>query len=247
MKPPSDRPLAPQLETLHIPKSCDVLASHLRQKILDGSFPDGTMLPGERDLVEQTGLSRGSVREALRILEAEGLVTTRPGRYGGSRATRPTGTTVSRQIALFARGSRLPLASIIEAREAIEPPIAELAARHRTDADLATLRQIDERLQDAFSDVPTYLAENVNWHCALAAASRNPLLEAFMRSIANLIHEASAIKDFANDEVRSLVLKAHDRILDAVEKQDADAARRRMARHVQAYSVHLRTLLDRPE
>src|SRR5690606_32076493 len=102
-------------------------------------------------------------------------------------------STVSRQIALFARGSHLPLASIIEAREAVEPPIAELAARHRTDEDLATLRQIDTRLQEAHSNVPVYLAENVNWHCTLAAASRNPLLEAFMRSIANLIHEASAL------------------------------------------------------
>jgi GntR family transcriptional regulator, transcriptional repressor for pyruvate dehydrogenase complex len=239
--------MRPQLDTLHVPKSCDVLAAHLRQKILDGSFPDGTMLPGERDLVEQTGLSRGSVREALRILEAEGLVTTRPGRYGGSRATRPTGTMVSRQIAQFARGSGLPMAAIIEARAAIEPTIAELAARHRTQEDIATLRQIDCRLQDAFTDVPTYLAENVNWHCTLAAASRNPLLEAFLRSIANLIHEASAIRDFANDEVRMLVLKAHARILDAVEKQDAEAARRRMARHVEAYSVHLRKLLDRSD
>lgn len=237
----------PRLGTLHIPKSCDVLANHLRQRILDGSFPDGTMLPGERELVEQTGLSRGSVREALRILEAEALVSTRPGRYGGSRVTRPTGSTVSRQIALFARGSRLPLASIIEAREAVEPPIAELAARHRTDEDLATLRQIDARLQEAYSDVPAYLTENVNWHCALAAASRNPLLEAFVRSIANLIHEASALNNFATDEVRSLVLKAHARILDAVEKQDADAARRRMARHVQAYSAHLRTLIDQQD
>ena len=234
-----------RLDTLRVPKSCDVLADYLRQKIVDGTIPDGALLPGERDLVEQTGLSRGSVREALRILEAEGLVSTRPGRYGGSRATRPTGSTVSRQIALFARGSQLPLAAIIEAREAIEPPLAELAARHRTGEDLATLREIDARLQEAYDDVPAYLAENVNWHCALAAASHNALLEAFMRSIANLIHEASAIKDFATDEVRSLVLKAHARILDAVEKQDAAAARRRMERHVQAYSAHLRTLLDR--
>jgi len=250
MKPDSDSPpSAPlaRLDTLHVPKSCDVLADYLRQKILDGTLPDGALLPGERSLVEQTGLSRGSVREALRILEAEGLVTTRPGRYGGSRATRPTGSTVSRQIALFARGSQLPLAAIVQAREAIEPPLAELAARHRTEQDLATLRQIDARLQEAYDDVPAYLAENVNWHCALAAASHNALLEAFMHSIANLIHEASAIRNFATDEVRSLVLKAHARILDAVEKQDAPAARRRMERHVQAYSAHLRILIDRPD
>ncbi|WP_094810588.1 FadR/GntR family transcriptional regulator [Bordetella genomosp. 12] len=244
-KPEASAP--PRLEPLHIPKSCDVLANHLRQKILDGSFPDGSLLPGERDLVDQTGLSRGSVREALRILEAEGLVSTRPGRYGGSRATRPSGTTVARQIALFARGSHLPLASIIEAREAVEPPIAELAALHRSDADLAELREIDRRLQQAHDNVPAYLEENVKWHCRLAAASRNPLLEAFMHSLANLIHEASTLHNFATDEVRSLVLQAHTRILDAVEKQDAAAARRRMTRHVQAYSAQLRNLIKQQD
>lgn len=232
------------LQTLRVPKSSDVLADHLRQLILDGRIADGALLPGERDLVEQTGLSRGSVREGLRILEAEGLVNTRPGRYGGSRATRPSNMTVSRQIMLFARGSQLSLAQIMQAREAIEPPLAELAAIYRTEEDLDELRQVSARLHDAYDDLPRYLDENVNWHCALAAASHNALLEAFMRSIAGMVREASAIRNFATDEVRTLVLKAHDRILDAIEKQDAPAARRRMERHVQAYSAQLRTLLQ---
>ena len=72
-----------KLAPIHVPKSTDVLADQLRKQILGGELAPGAPLPTERDLVLQTRLSRGSVREALRILEAEGLVSTRPGRLGG--------------------------------------------------------------------------------------------------------------------------------------------------------------------
>src|SRR5690606_33401804 len=81
----SDKPMSSlKLNPIHVPKSSDVLARELRRQILSAALPAGTPLPPERDLVAQTGLSRSSVREALRILEAESLVITKPGRFGGS-------------------------------------------------------------------------------------------------------------------------------------------------------------------
>ena len=80
-------PIKPvRLSPILVPKTSDVLASELRRQILSGLLPPGASLPAERDLVTQTGLSRGSVRDDLRILESESLVITRPGRYGGSVA-----------------------------------------------------------------------------------------------------------------------------------------------------------------
>lgn len=225
------------LGRIKVPKSCDVLADKLKQEILGDTYPPGAALPTERELVLATGLSRGSVREALRILEAQGLVVTRAGRYGGSTVAQPSDTLLASHINLFAKGRSVPLRSLVEVRQALEPMVAYLAARHRTEDDLVELRNISERLDAAVpTDVAGFLEENVNWHNALAAASHNELLSALMLSVSELMFEASRIDNFASGEVRKRVSHAHHRILAAIEASDADAARRRVERDVQAYA-----------
>jgi GntR family transcriptional repressor for pyruvate dehydrogenase complex len=232
--------MATRVGAIEVPKSCDVLARRLREQILAGAFPAGEPLPTERELVAETGLSRGSVREALRILEAEGLLHTRPGRYGGSVVSRPSETLLARQVDSFARGRGVGVRTLIEAREALEPTLAQLAARHRTERDLAELDAIHARMRASVAtDVPAFLQENVAWHWALAVASGNELLRAFMASIAGMIHEASRIEHVADEDVRRLVLHAHARIVEAIRAGDGEAARRRMDRHVKAYSQHI--------
>jgi len=228
------------LGQIKVPKSCDVLAERLQHQILSGTYPPGSALPTERELVSGTGLSRGSVREALRILEAQGLVQTRAGRYGGSVVSRPSDALLASHINLFAKGRSVELHALVEARQALEPMVAYLAARNRTAADLATLSLISNRLDEAaLHDVPRFLEENAHWHSALAAASHNDLLRAFTASISGLMLEASRIESFASEDVRRLVTQAHRRILQAIEAQDADAARRRAERDVQAYAQYL--------
>lgn len=224
------------LGSISVPKSCDVLAGRLQQQILSGDYAPGAALPTERELVTTTGLGRGSVREALRILEAQGLVRTRAGRYGGSVVARPTDALLATHISLFARGNSVSLRALVEARQALEPMVAYLAARNRTAADLAALKAISARIdQAAVDDVPRFLQENVHWHTALAAASHNDLLRAFTASISEQMYEASRIENFASPEVRSLVTHAHRRILQAIEAQDGERARARAARDLQGY------------
>ena len=159
------------LGSVHVPNSCDVLAERLQQQILTGAYPPGSPLPTERELVASSGLSRGSVREALRILGAQGLVRTRAGRYGGSVVSRPTDAQLAGHINLFAKGRGVSLSALVQARQAVEPMVAQLAARHRTAADLAALQLISARLDEAaLDDAPRFLEENANWHTALAAA-----------------------------------------------------------------------------
>jgi len=246
-------PLAPEISTgtregdmlgdigtIKVPKSCDVLADRLQQQILGGAYPPGSALPTERELVAGTGLSRGSVREALRILEAQGLIETRAGRYGGSVVSRPTDALLASHINLFAKGRSVALSALVEARQALEPMVAYLAARNRTDEDLKALTLISDRLDDAAqSDVPRFLEENANWHSALAVASHNDLLRAFMSSISDLMLEASHIENMSSPDIRKLVTQAHRRIFDAIQKRDAEAARRRAERDVQAYAKYL--------
>lgn len=234
---------APALGLIHVPKSCDLLADQLRAHILDGTIADGAPLPAERDLVMQTGLSRGSVREALRILQAEGLVATRPGRMGGSVARRPDDDALARYIGLFVQGRGISLVSLLQTREAIGPTLAALAARNRTEQDLEQLQEATQRVEDAFDDVTLYLEENVKWQGAVAACSHNELLKGFVLAISGLVHKASSMENFANEDVRSLVIKAHRRIVDAIAQRDADAASRRMSRHLSALTRQMQAFV----
>ena len=135
---------AVRLTPLQVPKAPDVLADDLRERILRGDFPEGTALPTERELGERYGLSRASVREALRILESEGLIQTRPGRNGGASVKQPTADSIARSVGLFVRGRRIRLKSLLETREVIEPAVARLAALNRTDADIAALAEAQQ-------------------------------------------------------------------------------------------------------
>jgi DNA-binding FadR family transcriptional regulator len=235
-----------KLSPITVPKTSDVLAGELRRQILTGLIAPGTALPAERDLVNQTGLSRGSVREALRVLETEHLVTIRPGRHGGPVARQPGDESLAKYVSLFVHGRGITLHALMQTRVALEPALAALAASNRTEAELQGLIDVTKDVEQAFSDTPLFLSENVKWHCAVAAASHNELLRAFMVAISSMVYKATAIENFASDDVRAVVVEAHRRILDAIIAQDADAAQRRMARHLSAVTAAVQALPNAP-
>jgi GntR family transcriptional regulator, transcriptional repressor for pyruvate dehydrogenase complex len=226
-----------QIGRVLVPKASDLLAARIREQVLSGIISEGQALPTERDLVAETGLGRGTIREALRILENQGFIVTRTGRNGGSVVRRPGRASVEDSIGIFIRGQQLRLAALLEAREALEPAAARLAASHRTDGDLAKLSELQAQLSRAVhcKDVPAYLLANVNWHLAVVHASGNELLITFMTAIAQAVHAATEADNFNSDAVREATLRAHERIMDAIVACDPDAAERRMRRHVQAY------------
>jgi GntR family transcriptional repressor for pyruvate dehydrogenase complex len=233
--------LSLDLATVVVPKASDVLAAKLRELILSSGLAEGTPLPTERELVAQSGLSRTSVREALRVLETEGLVLTKAGRNGGSQVRRPGRESISRSFELFVRSHGVRFEALLEAREAIEPAAARLAAIHRSDADLAEMTRIHQAL-DQVLDVAEHVRLNLQWHRAVMRASRNELLIAFFDAIADSVQAATESQSLNSLEVRREVVRAHGRVLAAIAAQDGDAAFRRMQRHVGAYSLLVKTL-----
>lgn len=227
----------PRFAAVTVPKASDVLAAEVRERILSGEFAEGTPLPPERQLVEQTGLSRATVREALRILEVEKLLDIRPGRGGGAFVSRPGRESLASTVELVIRGQQIRLAALHETREAIEPSCARLAAVRRTDEDLAAMAEAHTELVAAGDDIPRFLRANVQWHNAVARASGNELLIGFMSALSEAIYTATDIEPFLSPDIRALTAKAHARITDAIRKQDDAAAGRRMGRHVCGFSA----------
>ena len=224
------------LKPVDVPKASDVLARELRERILSGELVEGTALPAERELVKQTQMSRATVREALRILEVQNLVRVRAGRAGGAFVQRPTTKGMANSVSTLIRGQRIKLADLMETREALEPFCAELAARNRTDEDLAVLDKANKDLADPNADLPAFLHANLDWHVGVAMAGHNELLIGFMTALSQAIYTGTENAAFVDDDVRAVTLRAHKSITAAIRSGDAEAAARRMSRHVHSYA-----------
>ncbi len=235
-----------QLQPMQVPKASDVLAEDLRNRILAGDFPEGTALPPERELVTQTRMSRTTVREALRILEVQGLVRIRTGRSGGAFVQRPGHESMTNTVSLLIRGRHIRMAALLETREALEPACARLAARDRTEEDLESLEQANAAIAESGS-LADFLEANVNWHVGVALASHNELLIGFMRAISTAIYTATNNQGFVDAAVRSSTVRAHRAITKAIREQDAESAVRRMSRHLHSYAEAVLEVEERTE
>ncbi|GGF74759.1 GntR family transcriptional regulator [Mameliella alba] len=227
------------LGPVKIPRAADVLANQLRDEIVGGRLADGEMLPNERELAETSGLSRSSVRDALRMLELEGLIVTKQGRNGGSRVCKPGRDTIVKTVSLFISSQRTRRASLVEARGAIEPTAAMLAAKHRTEEDIARIRSLHEAMAEGVDDLDRFLRGNIDWHMAIVDASHNDLLIAFMESISHSVYDVTNDETLNPPEVRREVVAIHGRITEAIEQQNPSEAKRLMDGHVNAYAEFL--------
>lgn len=220
---------------MKVPKASDVLAHELRERILTGEFAEGTGLPAERDLVTQTNMSRTTVREALRILEVQGLISIKAGRTGGAFVKQPGEEAMASTVNLLIRGRQIRLAALLETREAIEPFCASLAAQNRTEDDLRDLDAANAMIASA-DGLSSFLEANVDWHVAVARASHNEILSGLMTALSRAIYAATDDEAFVDAEVQQTAVHAHQTITAAIRDGDADAAARRMTRHVHSYA-----------
>ena len=219
---------------IRVERRYEALAATLREQILNGDILPGQNLPNERELVDLSGLSRGSVREALRVLEAQGLVSTSVGRAtGGRKVVQPSADLVRESLDVFVRGQQVTFPVLMETIEALEPSLAALAATHRTAEDLDRIRSLTDKLRLTKS-AKRFLAANAAWHAAVACSSHNPILVAIYQALSPALLDPH-VAGFASHDVRQAVVYVAGRIEDAIIAGDGERARRRMQRHVEAY------------
>lgn len=215
--------------------------------IRSGRFPPGSALPAERSLASQLQVSRGSLREALRVLEHAGVLDVRTG-SGTYVATEGGSSATFLRAQAAAIGEHSPL-DLMVARTAIEPVCAEQAALSHHPGDLAALEEAleeQERATEAGEDVSE---ADLAFHLAVAAASRNSVLLALQRMLIDLMHEQtwSELKhrSRSREHAAEEYLEHHRSVLQAIEQRDTRRAHQLMAMHMSVVESALLAELER--
>lgn len=212
--------------TLSLP---DRLSVDIERLILEGKLEPGEKLPAERDLADQLGVSRVSVRQALRELEIRGLISRKPGR--GTIVLAPGERSDPLDIAVASIETLHPgLRDIMELRAIVEPPIARITANRATARDLAQLRELVEAMEKDVSH-ERYAELDRSFHQAIAQYAHNPLLEFINEQIAQQIAPSRAGR-YQTRERRVASSVAHRRIFEAIAAGDGELAEQEARAHV---------------
>ncbi|TGB10290.1 FadR/GntR family transcriptional regulator [Streptomyces sp. MZ04] len=208
------------------PRLYEQVLDSLRSYVAEGGLGAGDRLPPERDLAARLGVSRASVKQAIVVLEVQGLVEARHG--GGTYLVRDT-LDVEPVEQLVERRRRLP--DVLDAREALETKLAELAAERRTDEDLVAIRSALARMATEIEDGAHGVEGDRLFHAAVTGAAHSGILAEFMRSIADQIAESR------NESLRQpgrppRSHAQHLAILEAIEARQPKKAAAAMRRHV---------------
>ncbi|WP_092552889.1 FadR/GntR family transcriptional regulator [Actinoplanes derwentensis] len=215
------------------PPAYQQLADELRAEITSGRLQPGERLPPEPELCVKIGVSRSTVREALRLLASQHLIVTTRGVTGGSFVAHPDATqladSLSTGFALLTHSAAVGFADLLELRRALEVPAAGLAALRRDDSHLLELRSA--LFDPAIDDFDTMMAAHSAFHRAMAKATGNPLFELVGRPLYQVSYGEEVIGDLPEGYwVR--IDADHRAILACLTDGDAEGARRAAAAHL---------------
>lgn len=203
----------------------------LEELILNRSLQAGDRLPSQEELGRLLGVSRTVIREAVQLLTAKGLVE---GRKGSGIYVRALGVDlVQRPVSLLARSHMINQAMIMDARELLEPKLAELAALRRQPSDIAFMEKTVEAMTGRLGPAQ-YAATDLAFHNQLATAAGNPLLHAMAVSINDTLINVYnlATNLYGTDWIREKARHHHSRILEQVKAGNAEGARTAMEEHL---------------
>lgn len=226
-----------------LPRMAEVVARQLRERIITGDLEDGDELPREAVLLEEFGVSRPSLREAIRILETEGLIRIRRGKVGGAIVSRPTASSAAYHFGLTLQSDGATLDDLAAARTVMEPACAALAASLPKGKRAKLIKQLG-KLIDAneaeIGETTKFTASALEFHRAIVEMSGNTTitvlagaLEAVWSSQERLWAEkASSEGEYPNPKYQREVVRAHRRVLKLIKDGDIDGAQHAMRMHL---------------
>jgi GntR family transcriptional regulator, transcriptional repressor for pyruvate dehydrogenase complex len=214
------------------PKVASEVARRLMREAAERGLKPGDHLGAESWLLERYGVARGSLREALRLLEAQGAVEMRRGAGGGALIARPQPAQLAGFLAMILQSEGGDMRTILEARSAIEPTMAALAAQRRTADHLQHLKECTENLMNSRHDSAAFHRYNRQFHDLVASASGNLVLAAITPALSWM---SEAMGWELDPRVRKRVASDKRLIYDAIEASNSWAASQRMSRMIMGY------------
>ena len=220
------------------------VAEQIRRSIIDGELNDGDSLGREQDIIERFAVSRPTVREALRILEAEGLVTVLRGVHGGVVVRVPDRRTTARAAALVLHARNTSLADVVETRLVIEPGAVRLLTESRRHAHLAHVLHSSLREQGELVDDPeAFNAAAARFSAQLVALTGVQTLMMVSETLDEVVARAVAALpervQHASVSTRRRTLRSQERLLHFIGDGDADAAARHWRAHLSRIQRYL--------
>jgi GntR family transcriptional regulator, transcriptional repressor for pyruvate dehydrogenase complex len=231
----------PRLPNHRVESAPEQIGRAVKDWILDGTLQPGDRLPTEEQMTAIFGVSRPTIREALRELRAAHLLSSGRGRTGGYRvaeiSARTLGSSVAEVISLSLQMQTLTYAQLFEVRLALEVQAAAAAAERHTDRDLVRLRAALEELLQLPPDPEELLSRDLAFHRVLAEATHNPLIIGFAGAITTAFRRfAEDVQDIAAEE-----MVAHlDEVVVAVSAREPEAARQAMRAHLDYFASYFR-------
>jgi len=219
------------------PKLSDVVASDLTAMILARGLKPGVRLPPEKDMMAQLRVGRPALREALRLLEARGIIRMQTGRNGGPIVTEPDTRAVSESLSLLLVFRGATVADVLMAREVIEPAVAAEAARHRAEADVAELERSTQAVLEAPGDHAVLTSEQSTFHGKLAEMSGSLVLGIVLDAAKRMIGTVDYASGYSTER-RKQIAAEHHAIAAAIREGDPDAAEKAMSEHLNGVRVY---------
>ena len=244
-----------QSEELRVPKTAEIVADRIRKRIISGELEEGSSLPPEGQLLEQFGISRPTLREAFRILEAERLISVTRGSRSGARVSRPKVSGVSRYASFVLQVNETTVPDIFEARLALELYVVRRLARKGSKSALKTLRVEIDRLEqlDEAGDTRGFIAALTEFHELLVEQGGNHTLHFMIQMLHDLMDQVKLrlIRRDAEGRIAdsATALKSMRKLIDLIESGDGDEAARHWRLHLinanktWAYDGSLRDIL----
>jgi GntR family transcriptional repressor for pyruvate dehydrogenase complex len=225
---------SPRHQGVSFPGRAATLSGQIVAEIRDGLFEKrlkpGDHLGGEKDIAARCGVSRIVARDALRTLEALGIVEIRVGSGGGARIAQGDPRRFAEALAVQLELAGIEVAEIMDAQRAIESHAAELAAEYATSVDLARLHALNDEAARVLDDVPAFTRNGAAFHLAVAEASHNRVLAIELQSLQHVSWPSR--NPTLNRAVAAHVLEAHRDLVRLIEMHDPAGARRAMDEHV---------------
>ncbi len=215
------------------PPAYATVARHIRGRILSGDLAPGAKLPSEPELGVEFGVGRSTIREALKVLASQNLITTTRGVTGGSFVAVPTVRDISAHletgVGLMTAVDTVSVDQLMEVRQMLEVPAAGLAAHRRSDEHVHALRQSVFDAQEVVG--PETYTQNQEFHLVLLRAADNPLLEVITTPVFRVLSRRFG-RERAPAGFWQHVEADHRALLTLVEQGDAVAAMTAMRRHL---------------